>query len=115
MDSQISSLQAGGVGLNLTCANRVILSDPWWNAAIEMQAFCRVFRIGQKKKTHFLTILTENTIDMRMNGLSKTKLKNIENALSSTKALSVEECLSLFGRVRENERGEVIIEEDYID
>lgn len=80
-----------------------------------MQAFCRVFRIGQKKKTHFLTILTENTIDMRMNSLSKTKLNNIENALSCTKALTVEDCLTLFGRVTEDENGDMLIEEDYVD
>jgi SNF2 family DNA or RNA helicase len=28
----IASLQAGGQGLNLTMANRVIIMDPWWNS-----------------------------------------------------------------------------------
>ena len=32
------SLKAGGVGLNLTCATRVYLLDPWWNPAVEDQA-----------------------------------------------------------------------------
>ena len=27
----ICSIKSGGVGLNLTCANRVFLMDPWWN------------------------------------------------------------------------------------
>lgn len=34
----LSSLKTGGVGLNLTMANKCILVDPWWNAAIQDQA-----------------------------------------------------------------------------
>lgn len=33
----ISSLKTGGVGLNLTMANKCILVDPWWNEAIQDQ------------------------------------------------------------------------------
>ena len=33
------SLKAGGVGLNLTAATRVYLLDPWWNPAVEEQAY----------------------------------------------------------------------------
>ena len=33
------SLKAGGTGLNLTAAQRVFLLDPWWNPAVEQQAF----------------------------------------------------------------------------
>lgn len=33
----ISSLRTGGVGLNLTMANKCILVDPWWNEAIQDQ------------------------------------------------------------------------------
>ena len=38
-----------GVGLNLTCANHVILCEPWWNPFAEDQACDRVHRIGQQK------------------------------------------------------------------
>lgn len=41
------SLRAGGVGLNLTCASRVLMMDPWWNFAVEAQAIDRVHRLGQ--------------------------------------------------------------------
>ena len=43
------SLKAGGVGLNLTAAETVLLFDPWWNEAVERQAIDRAHRIGQKK------------------------------------------------------------------
>lgn len=36
------SLRAGGVGLNLTSANRVYLMEPYWNPAVEAQAMDRV-------------------------------------------------------------------------
>ena len=39
------SLQAGGVGLNLTAACRVHLLDPWWNPSVEEQAADRVRRL----------------------------------------------------------------------
>ena len=41
----LASLKCGGLGLNLTMASRVICVDPWWNQAVEQQAFCRVFRM----------------------------------------------------------------------
>lgn len=41
------SLRAGGVGLNLTCARRVFMMDPWWSFAVEAQAIDRVHRMGQ--------------------------------------------------------------------
>ena len=39
------SLRAGGVGLNLTAAQRVYLMDPYWNPAVENQAVDRIVRI----------------------------------------------------------------------
>ncbi len=45
----LASLKAGGVGLNLTMASKVIIIDLWWNGSVEQQAFCRCFRIGQNR------------------------------------------------------------------
>ena len=45
----LASLKAGGVGLNLTMASKVIIIDLWWNECVEQQAFCRCFRIGQTR------------------------------------------------------------------
>ncbi len=43
------SLKAGGVGLNLTAANHLLLLDPAWNPAAEWQCFDRIHRMGQTK------------------------------------------------------------------
>lgn len=43
----IVSLKCGSLGLNLVCANHVILLDVWWNPAVEQQAIDRTHRIGQ--------------------------------------------------------------------
>jgi SNF2 family DNA or RNA helicase len=42
------SLKCGGVGLNLTEANRVVCLDLAWNAATENQAIDRAHRMGEK-------------------------------------------------------------------
>lgn len=39
-------INSGSLGLNLTCANRVVLMDVWWNPAVENQAIDRVHRLG---------------------------------------------------------------------
>jgi len=44
------SSKAGGCGLNLIGANRLIMFDPDWNPANDMQAMARVWRDGQKKQ-----------------------------------------------------------------
>lgn len=62
----IAGLKCGGQGLNLTCANRVISVDLWWNHSVEQQAFGRVFRIGQKKETYLTRLVVKNTVDVRM-------------------------------------------------
>ncbi|KAI1876734.1 uncharacterized protein JN550_000806 [Neoarthrinium moseri] len=105
----VASLKCGGVGLNLTCANRVILIDLWWNHSIEMQAFGRVFRISQKKETYFQRIMTKDTIDQRLNELQQKKLEQIDKAMQAGKTLndkvSIEELASLFGDVEQDSEG----------
>ena len=46
------SSKAGGCGLNLIGANRLVMFDPDWNPANDDQAMARVWRDGQKKKVH---------------------------------------------------------------
>ncbi|KAI0204928.1 P-loop containing nucleoside triphosphate hydrolase protein [Astrocystis sublimbata] len=98
----IMSLKSGAVALNLTMANRVIIVDPWWNVSVELQAFARVFRIGQKKETHFMRIIAENTIDNRIEALQEEKTEKISKIMEpgAERKLSVEEIVSLFGNVK---------------
>lgn len=44
------SSKAGGCGLNLIGANRLVMFDPDWNPANDDQAMARVWRDGQKKE-----------------------------------------------------------------
>jgi SNF2 family DNA or RNA helicase len=57
------SAKAGGVGLNLTGANRLILVDPDWNPATDLQALGRIWREGQTKPVFIYRLLSSDTID----------------------------------------------------
>ncbi len=60
------SLKAGGVGLNLTAADTVILYDPWWNPAVEQQAIDRAYRIGQGKPVFVYKLVANGTVEEKM-------------------------------------------------
>jgi SNF2 family DNA or RNA helicase len=67
------SLKAGGVGINLTAADYVIHIDPWWNPAAEAQATDRVHRMGQKNKVIVYKLITEGTIEDKIQELQAKK------------------------------------------
>ncbi|KAF2419694.1 hypothetical protein EJ08DRAFT_554670, partial [Tothia fuscella] len=63
----------GGMGLNLAEATKVIILDPWWNAAIDQQAFCRTYRFGQTQEIELVVLAMKETIDVRVLNLQQTK------------------------------------------
>jgi len=72
----------GGVGLNLVCADRVVIVDPAWNPATDAQAVDRAFRIGQDKRVKVYRLVMSGLIEDKMfrlqvfkMGLSKTALE----------------------------------------
>jgi SNF2 family DNA or RNA helicase len=67
------SLQAGGVGLNPTAADSVILYDPWWNPAVEEQAIDRAHRIGQDKPVFVYRLVAADRIEEKMDALKDKK------------------------------------------
>jgi len=67
------SLKAGGVGLNLTAADTVILFDPWWNPSVEDQAIDRVHRIGQGKPVFVHRMVAAGTVEDKMDALKDKK------------------------------------------
>ncbi|KAK5160914.1 DNA repair protein rad5 [Oleoguttula sp. CCFEE 6159] len=67
------SLRAGGVGLNLTCANRVFMMDPWWSFAVEAQAIDRVHRMGQEKEVVVVRFVVEESIEEKMLRIQERK------------------------------------------
>ena len=94
------SLKAGGAGLNLTEAGYVMLLDPWWNPAAEMQAINRAHRIGQEKKVIAYKFITSGTIEEKMLILQQRKQILSDTFLPSgnpLKDLSREEIKELFG------------------
>ncbi len=74
-DAQIFliSLKAGGVGLNLTAADTVILYDPWWNPATERQAMDRVHRIGQDKPVFVHKMIADGTVETAIQQMQQRK------------------------------------------
>jgi len=60
------SSKAGGCGLNLIGANRLILFDPDWNPANDEQAMARVWRDGQRKKCWLYRFVTTGTIEEKI-------------------------------------------------
>ncbi|XP_063684196.1 DNA repair and recombination protein RAD54-like isoform X1 [Bolinopsis microptera] len=60
------SSKAGGCGLNLIGANRLVMFDPDWNPANDEQAMARVWRDGQKKPVFIYRLLTTGTIEEKI-------------------------------------------------
>lgn len=67
------SIKAGGVGLNITSANYVLIIDPWWNPFVEQQAIDRTHRIGQTKNVFIYKFITKNTIEEKIVTLQNRK------------------------------------------
>ena len=60
------SSNAGGCGLNLIGANRLVMFDPDWNPANDDQAMARVWRDGQKKQVFIYRLLSvSNSINWK--------------------------------------------------
>ena len=60
------STRAGGLGINLIGADRVIIYDIDWNPQNDVQAMDRAYRIGQTKPVHVYKLITEHTIEERV-------------------------------------------------
>lgn len=69
----LMSTKAGNVGLNLTVATKVIITEPWWNPFIDEQAMDRVHRIGQTRKVAIHQMVVKGTIEERIVALQQKK------------------------------------------
>ena len=96
------SLKAGGTGLNLTAANRVIHFDLWYNPAVEDQATDRVFRIGQTRTVFVHRFICAGTFEEKIDSMIRKKRVISGMSISSGETwiskLSDEELAELFGR-----------------
>ena len=57
------STKAGGVGLNITSANKVVVVDPNWNPAYDLQAQDRAYRIGQTRDVEVFRLVSQGTLE----------------------------------------------------
>lgn len=80
------SLKAGGYGLNLTAASHILLLDPWWNPAVEVQAIDRSHRMGQNRAVTALRLITRGTVEEKILALQARKRGLVEAALSEDDA-----------------------------
>uniref|UniRef100_A0A182I6R6 DNA repair and recombination protein RAD54-like n=2 Tax=Anopheles arabiensis TaxID=7173 RepID=A0A182I6R6_ANOAR len=101
------SAKAGGAGLNLIGASRLVLYDNDWNPANDLQAMSRVWRDGQRKPVFIYRLLTAYSIEERIfqRQISKTSLSGTvvdqRQNLSNLK-LSEEELKDLFSIIDPN-------------
>ena len=83
------SLKAGGTGLNLTSADTVMIYDPWWNPAVELQAADRTHRIGQTRPVRSIKLLVRDSIEEKILALQERK-REIFDQVVDNPALSAE-------------------------
>lgn len=60
------STRAGGLGLNLVAANKVVVFDPNWNPSHDLQAQDRAFRIGQRRDVDVYRLVAAATVEERI-------------------------------------------------
>ncbi|KAI6031067.1 hypothetical protein PISMIDRAFT_671647 [Pisolithus microcarpus 441] len=92
--------RAGGLGINLTTADIVILYDSDWNPQADLQAMDRAHRIGQTKQVYVFRFVTEDTVEERMLERAAQKLRLDQLVIQQgrqqqSKAASKEELLEM--------------------
>ena len=94
------SSRAGGCGLNLIGANRLVLFDPDWNPAVDKQAAARVWRDGQSKRCYIYRLLTTGSIEEKVyqRQLSKEGLADVLGGGMNEAACTKDELRQLFKR-----------------
>ena len=85
-DVFLISLKAGGVGLNLTGADTVVLVDLWWNPAVESQAIGRAHRMGQEQAVEVYRLVTRGTIEEKIQELQEQKRNLVSEVLDGTES-----------------------------
>ena len=88
MQVMLMTLKTGGVGLNLTAADTVFIFEPWWNKAAEEQAINRLHRFGQKAKVLSYSLITQQTIEEKIQRLQEKKSRLAGTFIDANNPLS---------------------------
>lgn len=86
------STKAGGLGLNLTAADTVIIFDSDWNPQNDLQAQARAHRIGQTHSVKIYRLITRKTYEMHMFHKASLKLGLDKAVLTHMRRENEEEC-----------------------
>jgi SNF2 family DNA or RNA helicase len=98
----VGSLQAVGLGIDLTAGSVVIHYDRWWNAARENQATDRVHRIGQKRGVQVFKLVTKGTFEEKIDQMIAKKGQLMEDVIgiddaNTLKSLTRQDLIELLG------------------
>ncbi|KAF9237041.1 SNF2 family N-terminal domain-containing protein [Melanogaster broomeanus] len=112
--------RAGGLGINLTTADIVILYDSDWNPQADLQAMDRAHRIGQTKQVYVFRFITESSVEERMLERAAQKLRLDQLVIQQgqsqqSKAASKDELLEMITHGAEqiiNASDDLLINED---
>ena len=81
--------------MNLTSADTVMIYDPWWNPAAELQAADRTHRIGQTRPVRILKLLVNDSIEEKILRLQEKKREIfdqvVDNPALATEKLTIDE------------------------
>lgn len=78
------STKAGGAGINLACANKVIIFDSSFNPQDDIQAENRAHRVGQTREVEVVRLVTRGTIEEQIHALGESKLALDERVAGAT-------------------------------
>ncbi|TFY75848.1 hypothetical protein EWM64_g8166 [Hericium alpestre] len=112
--------RAGGLGINLTSADVVVLYDSDWNPQADLQAMDRAHRIGQTKQVYVFRFITEESVEERMLERAAQKLRLDQLVIqqgrqTETKAANKDELLEMITHGAEkivNASEPIMIDED---
>ncbi|OWR46917.1 Chromatin-remodeling complex ATPase chain Iswi [Danaus plexippus plexippus] len=88
------STRAGGLGINLTTADVVIIYDSDWNPQMDLQAMDRAHRIGQMKQVRVFRLITENTVEEKIVERAEVKLRLDKLVIQSGRLVDIKNQLN---------------------
>lgn len=103
----LSTTHAGGLGLNLSVASNVIVTDRWYNPFVDIQAIDRLNRIGQKQRVRIIRLEIENSIEQRVRAVQNHKYRQASKLMFNSHLGAVAAPLSSFDEEGDDEEGDV--------